>query len=147
MAYATRTDIETLYSAGALYVADRDGDGTPEDAAIVRALDGASGEIDAFLRVRYDVPVAPVPDLLVQIAVDIALYRLALSADVLSEEHRRRYEDALSQLKMLSDGRMMLPPPPVDPNDPDSAPQLDGPRPIVASGPPKIFSRDQTRDL
>lgn len=147
MTYATRSDIETLYSIEALYVADRDGDGAPDDVAITRALLAASSEIDAFIRVRYDVPVLPVPDLLMQFAVDIALYRLAQSASVLSEEHRTRYEDALGKLKMLSEGKMMLPPPPPDPNAPAGDPALDGPRPIVGTGPAKIFTRDQMRDL
>lgn len=147
MAYATRIDIETLYSAHALHVADRDHDGVPEDAAIDRALSMASGEIDAFIRVRYDVPIAPVPDLLVQWAVDIALYRLAQSADVLSDEHRQRYEDAIARLRMVAEGKMMLPPPPPDPNAPTGGSPLDGPRPIVGSGPAKIFTRDQMRDL
>ncbi|MCA8880386.1 MAG: DUF1320 domain-containing protein [Rhodobacteraceae bacterium] len=144
MAYATRTDIEALYGAQALYVADRDGDGQGEDAAVSRALDDASGEIDAWLRVRYDIPVAPVPQLLVQIACDIALYRLAQTADVRTDEHRTRYDDALATLKRLSRGEMMLPPPPPDPNAPLT---LDGPRPIVVTGPERLFSRDKTRDL
>ncbi len=146
MAYATRTDIEDLYGAGALYVADRDGDGVPEDAAIARALDDASSEMDAYLRVLYDTPVSPVPQLLVQLACDIALYRMALAGDVRTEEHRTRYDDALKTLARLSKGDMKLPPPPPS-TDPDAPVPLDGPRVIVAAGPARLFSRDQTRDL
>ena len=91
-----------------------------------------------------DIPVAPVPQLLVQIACDIALYRLAQTADVRTDEHRTRYDDALATLKRLSRGEMMLPPPPPDPNAPLT---LDGPRPIVVTGPERLFSRDKTRDL
>ena len=150
MAYATRTDIEDLYGAAALYVADRDGDGVPEDAAIDRALDDASSEIDAYLRVLYDTPVSPVPQLLVQLACDVALYRLAQTGDVRTEEHRTRYDDALRTLARLAKGDMKLPPPPpppADPTDPDAPVPLDGPRVIVAAGPERLFSRDQTRDL
>ena len=145
MAYATQTDIETLYGADALaLVADRDGDGTVETAAVDRALSDASAEIDAYLRVRYDTPVDPVPQLLVQLACDVALYRLAQTADVRTEEHRTRYEDAMAALKRLSSGQMMLPPPPPDPDD-DSEP-LDGPRPIVTLS-EKIFTRDKMKGL
>ena len=148
MAYATRTDIEDLYGAAALYVADRDGDGVPEAAAIDRALDDASAEIDAYLRVLYDTPVAPVPQLLVQLACDIALYRLAQTGDVRTEEHRARYEDALKTLARLAEGKMKLPPPPPPPStDPDAPVPLDGPRVIVATGPERLFSRAQTGGL
>ena len=146
MAYATRTDIEDLYGAAALYVADRDGDGVPEDAAIDRALDDASSEIDAYLRVLYDTPVSPVPQLLVQLACDVALYRLAQTGDVRTEEHRTRYEDALKTLGRLAKGEMKLPPPPLS-TDPDAPVPLDGPRVIVAAGPARLFSRDETRGL
>lgn len=146
MAYATRTDIEDLYGAAALYVADRDGDGVPEDAAIDRALDDASAEIDAYLRVLYDTPVAPVPQLLVQLTCDVALYRLAQTGDVRTEEHRTRYEDALKTLARLAEGKMKLPPPPPS-TDPDAPAALDGPRVIVATGPERLFSRDQTGGL
>jgi len=146
MAYATQGDIADLYGAEALaLVADRDGDGAPETAAVDRALSDASAEIDAYLRVRYDTPVAPVPQLLIQLACDIALYRLAQTADVRTDEHRVRYEDAMAALRRLSRGEMMLPPPPPDP-DATEAP-LDGPRPIVAEGPEKLFTRDKTRGL
>lgn len=150
MAYATRTDIEDLYGAAALYVADRDRDGVPEDAAIDRALDDASAEIDAYLRVLYDTPVAPVPQLLVKLTCDVALYLLAQTGDVRTEEHRTRYEDALKALARLAEGKMKLPPPPpppVDPSDPDAPVPLDGPRVIVATGPERLFSRDKTGGL
>ena len=106
MAYATKDDIVTLYSETALYVADRDGDGLPDEAAISRALSGASSEIDSFLGVRYPVPLPHVTDLVMQMTVDMALYRLASSNDVLTDEHRRRYEDAIAHLKRL--GKMNI---------------------------------------
>lgn len=150
MAYAVKADIVSLYSDAALYVADRDGDGVPDDVAIDQALQNASGEIDVYLGVRYDVPVAPVPQVLVGLSVDIALYRLAQAADVRTTEHRVRYEDALELLGKFATGKAALPPAPVDPTapvDPDAPAPLDGPRPIVASGPPRLFSRAQMRDL
>lgn len=143
MAYATRSDIETLYSADALYVADRGGDAAEIDAAIVRALEQATDEIDAYLRTRYETPITPVPNLLVQFCVDIALYRLANTADVRSDEHRLRYEDARGQLARIADGKMALP----VTRDPDDAPGYDVPRPIVQTGPEKQFTRDKLDGL
>lgn len=146
MAYASQTDIITIYSETALYVADRDGDGVPDADAIERALTMASDEIDSYLGVRFEVPLTTVPGVILQTCVDFAIYRLALSADVLSEEHRRRYEDGLALLKKLGKGEatLNLPPEPVGPGE---EPLPEGPQPIVAGGPPKLFTREKTRGL
>jgi len=143
MAYASRHDIETLYSADALYVAERGGDAAQTGAAINRALEQATDEIDAYLRVRYETPVVPVPYLLTQLCVDIALYRLANTADVRSEEHRVRYDDAIKQLTRISKGDMALP----VSREPGDPPAHEGPRPIVQSGPVKQFTRDKLEGL
>lgn len=146
MAYATQNDITTLYSTDALYVADRDGDGVPDADAIARALNAASGEIDSYLAVRYIVPWETPDELLTQFCVDIALYRLALSRDVLSEEHRRRYEDAIKHLKDIAAGRAALVQPVTndangDPNPPTR------PHPIVTGGPERLFTRQKMREF
>lgn len=147
MPYATLTDITDLYGPNALYVADRDGDGVADAVAVDKALTHASAEIDSYLLVRYTLPLSDVDQKLVQISVDIALYRLALSHDVLSDEHRKRYEDAIAWLKDVAAGRAKLHLPSAPPVlDPDGNP-LTGAQPIVAGGPPRLFSRDQTRDL
>lgn len=161
MPYATQDDITRLYSPDALYVADRDGDGEAETDAVDTALAMASSEIDSYLGVRYPVPIAPVPALLVQFCVDMALYRLASSRDMLSEEHRRRYEDALAHLKRVGDGKAAL----IIPADPattdgdgsDDGSEIDPepttqslpgtPKPIVAGGPERDFTREKMKGL
>jgi phage gp36-like protein len=148
MPYALIADITDLYGTNALYVADRDHDGLVDTVAVDRALASASAEIDSYLVTRYGLPLHETPAILRQHCVDISVYRLALSADVLSEEHRRRYEDAIAHLKLIAAGKAGLAfttPPPVDPNPDPSA--VTGARPIVVAGPPRIFSRDEMRDL
>lgn len=151
MAYAAQADIEALYGADALAgVADRDGDGVADGAAVAAALTSASDEIDLHVGAAYALPLAATPPQLVRIAVDIALYRLALDGGVRTEEHRVRYDDAVATLKRIADGkaRLSFPPdpnaPPPDPDDPFAG---QGPRPVVISGPPRLFSRAQLRDL
>lgn len=145
MAYATSTDIIDLYGENALFVADHDRDGDPDLIAVDRALASASAEIDTYIAVRYALPLAEIPAFLATVCVDIAVYRLALSHDVLSEEHRRRYDDAIAFLKRVADGKAAL-------IFASSAPGTDGepapgPRPIVAEGPERLFSRDKMREL
>ncbi|WP_282094320.1 gp436 family protein [Epibacterium ulvae] len=142
MAYAIQNDIVTLYSQDALFVADRDGDGTPDADAIARALDAATSEIDSYIGVRFALPLPEPDELLKQFCVDIALYRLAASADVQTEEHRTRYKDAIHHLKDVSRGAATL----------KTGLQSDGessvgdrPRPIVAAGPERQFTRAHMR--
>jgi phage gp36-like protein len=147
MAYATQADIVTLYSEDSLYVADRDGDGVVDGDDVTRALSMASGEIDSFLGVRFPLPLNATPDLLVQFCVDVAIYRLALARDVLTEEHRRRYGDVLKHLEKIAKGAATLPLP-VDPDGDEETPtQPSSPRPIVAGGPEREFTRAKMRGL
>lgn len=147
MAYATQDDIVTLYSERALYVADRDGDGIVDAEAVAGALENASTEIDTHIGARHSVPIDPTPPILRDCAVDIALYRLALSRDVLTDEMSTRYKDRISLLKDIAAGRASLNlPGPVDP-DTGAASLPTSPRPVVAGGPSRIFSRDTTRGL
>jgi phage gp36-like protein len=148
MAYATQSDIVTLYGEASLVVADHDRDGTPDAAAISQALAAASAEIDAHIAVRYGLPLHEVPAHLKQLAVDIALYRLAASGDVLTEELRKRYDDAVKHLMRVAEGKAALvfaTPAPVP--EPDETGASAGPQPIVVTGPPKVFTRDLMRDL
>ena len=147
MPYATQSDITLLYGANALYVADHDRDGVADEAAVARALTSATGEIDTYLAARYALPLPEVPEFLKQLTVDIALYRLALSADVATTEHRTRYEDALSHLRKIAEGKAALVFTPVPPAEGDPIPEASGPQPIVVSGPPRLFSRAEMRDL
>jgi phage gp36-like protein len=147
MAYAAATDITEIYGQHALYVADRDGDGVADAAAVDRALASAAAEIDSYLVGRYMLPLHEVPAILKQHCVDIAVYRLALSADVLTEEHRRRYEDAIGHLKFIAAGKAGLVFTTPVPADPDADPVLSAAQPIVHGGPPRLFSRDEMRDI
>lgn len=149
MSYATAADITELYGQNALVVADHDRDGAPDMAAVDRALLMATGEMETYLARRYTLPLPVIPSHLVQLCVDIALYRLALSADVASDEHRRRYEDALVVLSKIADGRaaLVLPAPPAGGEGGESGPDVTGAQPIVAGGPPRLFSRERMRDL
>ncbi len=151
MPYAAQSDIEALYGADALVaVADRDGSGAADPDAVAAALVRASDEIDLHIAAAHQLPLPATPPQLVQLAVDIALYRLAQTADVRTDEHRLRYEDAVGALKLIAAGRarLTLPADPQAPDpDPDDPFAGQGPQPVVISGPERLFSRDKMQGL
>lgn len=146
--YATQSDIVALYGEDILHVADRDGDGVVDVASVDAALADASAEVDSYLAVRYALPLPEGTNVSVlrRITADIAIYSLAQSRDILTEELRRRYEDALKALMRLSSGQQTLIVPATPDPDADPDAPIDGsPRPVVQDGPERLFSRDQTR--
>lgn len=149
MAYATQSDIEELYGENALYVADRDGDGVADAAAVAKALSDASDLIDSYLAVRYAVPLFETPSVVRQLCVDLGLYRLALTEDVLTEELKERNKAALDMLDRLSSGKQRLVFPSDGTRDDDGDGEVDdnSPRPIVQAGPEREFTRDKMSGL
>lgn len=110
MAYASVADLVARFGEDELIdLTDRD---EPRTGAVVEAvaqaaIADAAGEIDAYLGVRYALPVAPVPAHLVTVACDVARYRL--HGVRVTEEVRTRYDDALRWLKDVAAGRALLP--------------------------------------
>lgn len=109
MAYASSSDVTTRYSnAELLIVADRDGSGTADTGIVTQALDDASSVIDAYLAAAYTLPLASTPSVLTTLCIDIAMYRMAENAGAMTDERRRRFEDALKMLEHFSDGTAKL---------------------------------------
>ncbi len=109
MPYASAQDIVDRYGEDRLLVlADRDGDGQADQDALDRALADAVAEVDGYVAARHALPLPGVPLVLTRLAVDIAVYRLAGSADVLTDEIRTRYEDAVGVLRRISSGDVSL---------------------------------------
>jgi len=75
---------------------------------LARACGDATTMIDGYLAGRYTLPLVSVPNMVQGWAADVARYRLW--DEHAPEEVRRRFEDALSQLKLLAQGLIALPP-------------------------------------
>ena len=148
--YATQTDITDLYGPDALYVADRDGDGVADAVSVERELRDGTSLIDSYLRTRYSLPFPDGTDLSIlrRLCIDIAVYGLAQSRDVLTDELRRRYDDAIGSLVRLSSGKQSIAVP-ADPGEEETGAsvQSGGPQPVVQGGPERLFSREKTRGL
>jgi len=109
MVYASQSDIVDAYGLDLLtIVADRDGDGEIDVNVVERALTSASAIIDAHVLGRYPAPWPVVPDLVRDVCVDIALYKMSGEGSGLTDERRVRYEDALGLLKRISSGQADL---------------------------------------
>lgn len=121
-AYATRDDITSRHGEDMLLrIADRDGDDVVDDDAVNLALESASSEIDSYVATRYPVPLSSPSAMVTQVCVDIAVYRLASSESALTEEMRKRYDDAIKWLQAVAKGDAAIVTPSTgdDEDDPD----------------------------
>lgn len=121
MAYATRQDIIDRYGEDELIVAaDHDEDGVADATVVMQGLSDASDEIDAYVGGRYTLPLAVVPSVLMRLCVDMALYLMSKPPSI-TDEKRRRYEDAIKLLTLISTGKVTL-----GANDPESSGNVGG---------------------
>lgn len=95
-------DLTTAYTtAQSTYI-------TEADETIDRNLKSAAGEIDGYIKSRYPRTWVNTPDLLVSLNVDIAVYRMTLSADWRTDEMKVRYDAAIKKLELIRDGLLDL---------------------------------------
>lgn len=107
MTYATQQDLEDRFGAEELAQLTDRANGIVIDSAVLGlALADAGAEIDGYLASRYSLPLSNTPPVLVRVAADIARYRLW--ADRASEAVRKRYEDAVRDLKAMSSGSIVI---------------------------------------
>jgi len=135
MPYATVFDLVSRFGARELIqITDRSE--PPVDAidetVAGKALEDAAGVIDGYIRVRYSLPIEQPPALLVDIACDLARYRLY--ADRATDEVRRRNDAAMSMLRDLGAGRAKL--------DIAGVEASAAPSQVLIDLPPRNFTRD-----
>ena len=136
MAYAALEDIESRYNDVVLPMMENPENPDEEivdDGAVAQALDDAAAEIDPYLQVKHNLPLTEVPDLLVRLSVDIALYRMPLDAVGNTDERRKRYEDAVKTLERIAGGGIAL-----GIAETEETPSGG----VSVSGPGRLFSRD-----
>ena len=140
MSYAVRADMETRYRANDLveltdvnepYV------GAINDGVLTQALSDATQLMDGYLRVRYGLPLAQVPDLLVRLCCTIA-YR-NLHRNGASEEIEAAYKDALKTLGLIRDRNM-------DIGIGEDEPAAAGGGEVRFTGPARVFSAETLED-
>jgi phage gp36-like protein len=105
MAYCTQDDLLKLVPEIELaQITAEEGD-IPDAAVVSEAIAQADAEIDAYLAVRYQVPLTPTPARVKSLGVDIALYHLYSRRSVAPEVRRQKYEDAVKFLQAVGQGK------------------------------------------
>ena len=136
MSYASLQDlIERAGETEVLQVADRDGDGAADPDVVEAALFTADERINAYLAVRYRVPLGSIPPIVLGWAVSIARY--TLHRDGQPEWVVRDYKDAIAELKDAAAGRIAVP----DAEGLTPAPSSGGA--ISSESPEPAFTRDR----
>ncbi len=103
--YCTQDDLLALIPPGELAQLTTDAGSEPDAAVVNAAIAQAGAEIDAYLAVRYRLPLAAVPDRLKSLAADIAAYHLYSRRSVMHEVRQKKYDQAVAFLKDVAAGR------------------------------------------
>ena len=108
MTYATQQDLVDRFGTQELAQLTDPVAGTTIDTVVVaRALSDAQAECDTRLAVRYSVPLAIAPTVLVRLAADLARYYLWDKRA--GEQVRNRFKDATALLDKIASGAVDMP--------------------------------------
>lgn len=105
MAYCTEDDLLPMIPQGELAELTAESGEVPDHAVTAEAIAKAGGEIDAYLGVRYALPLTANPPLLKSLAVDLAIYHLYSRRSVAPQVRRQKYEAAVAFLKQVAAGQ------------------------------------------
>lgn len=109
MPYCTQDDLVAAVGEERLVLlADLDRDNFADTEVVLRAIADADATIDSYLSHRYPLPLSSTPPIVRQYAVDITLYRLSASHDVLTKETRERYDQACKWLQSVVENRASI---------------------------------------
>lgn len=87
---------------------DDDGSGFKNTAIVDEAITGAEGVIDSFLSRRYDVPLASPPEVVKEMAVQLAAYRLHARRMRVPADIKDLRDQAMELLKDIRDNKQDL---------------------------------------
>jgi len=111
MAYCSIDDLLKVIEERLLIeLTDDEGTGTYDAGKIQRAIEAAENEINGYCQERYasKLPFDPVPGLIRDLCVNIAIYNLMLRRGHVSEEWQQRYKRSVEMLRDIADGRISL---------------------------------------
>lgn len=106
MAYCTIADMQGRFDEYELIELSNPGGSVIDENVINQAILDAEAEIEAYLGGRYDLPLDPVPKILVPIACKLTRYYLYDNAP--TEAVEKSYQDAIRTLKDVAKGTIRL---------------------------------------
>lgn len=109
MTYATvQNMIDRFDEREVIALSDRENNGVVDTDVLNKALISADNEINAYLVIKYSLPLTSVPSIVSDFACDIARYRLSGASVVETDEVRIRYRDAIKFFEKVSHGTASL---------------------------------------
>jgi len=109
MAYIVKVDIiEQFPEEDLIALTDDEGGGMQVDSRVTAAITKAESEIDAYLSIKYTVPLSPVPEVVKGFAVDIAICHLYSRRSTPPEVRKDRYNAAIAFLEKVAEGIVSL---------------------------------------
>lgn len=146
MSYAGLQDMIDLYGEQQVCVAaGKNREGNLDIDAVVKSCDSATAEINTYLAARYTLPLSETPPVLKNLCIDVALYRVSLSAGKATNQKRQRYEDAINLLKRIGEGKADLDL--VSDGGGNENGDQSSPKAAFQSGPPRLFDREKMGGL
>ncbi|EGF8034340.1 DUF1320 domain-containing protein [Salmonella enterica subsp. enterica serovar Rubislaw] len=133
MLYASAQDMRDRYS-NLDDLLRQPGTDDLNERKLTQALNDAGALVDSYLVARYDLPLAVVPQVLVQHCCTVAFYYLCDEQP--SDQARDRYREALTWLREVKNGSI-----PVGVDEAGSAPESDDLPQMQAEAP--VFGRNQ----
>jgi phage gp36-like protein len=105
MAYCTQDDLLKLLPEAELAQLTAESGDVPDAGVVSEAIAKADAEIDAYLAVRYQLPLAETPPRVKALSGDLSIYHLYSRRSITSEVWRQKYDDALAFLKLVVAGK------------------------------------------
>ncbi|MGX1100250.1 gp436 family protein [Amorphus sp. MBR-141] len=146
--FVTLADLDARHPAELITLAADEQTGVRDDVRIELAIADAGAEIRAILKARYSADELGRIDgdsreTLKIYAIDIALYRVALSFSRSNERIEERYKSAIKRLEAIAAGKAALTFSGSEGSD-ETANEAASPNEVLIDAPERIFTRDRT---
>lgn len=106
MPYCTVEDMTSRFGEQELIDLSAPGQSQMDTQVLDQAISDAQAEIDGYIGARYQLPLSPVPTVLVRLSCNIARY--FLYNDQMTEVVEKSYKDAIRFLSDVSKGSVQL---------------------------------------
>jgi phage gp36-like protein len=108
MAYSSEDDLLKMIPQEELVDLTVDSGEVPDSTIIAEAISKADAEIDAYLGVKYVVPLAAPPEQVKALSVDLAIYYLYTRLNVVPPAQQHKYDAALAFLRQVGAGQAII---------------------------------------